>query len=70
MLTKAEVLKSLQSLPGKFQAEDAIEKINSFTDHKQAVSFVETELMPVYGWTADGDAFAQLQELILRRFIS
>ncbi len=27
MLTKAEVLKSLQSLPGKFQAEDAIEKI-------------------------------------------
>ncbi|MBK8415494.1 MAG: hypothetical protein IPP34_08555 [Bacteroidetes bacterium] len=48
----------------------AIEKINSFTDHKQAVSFVETELMPVYGWTADGDAFAQLQELILRRFIS
>ena len=27
MLTKSEVLKSLQSLPGKFQAEDAIEKI-------------------------------------------
>jgi len=26
MLTKSEVLKSLQSLPGKFQAEDAIEK--------------------------------------------
>jgi hypothetical protein len=27
MLTKAEVLKSLQSLPGKFKAEDAIEQI-------------------------------------------
>ena len=27
MLTKNEVLKSIQSLPGKFQAEDAIEKI-------------------------------------------
>ena len=27
MLTKSEILKSLQSLPGKFQAEDAIEKI-------------------------------------------
>lgn len=27
MLTKAEVLKSLQSLPGEFQAEDAIERI-------------------------------------------
>jgi len=27
MLTKIEVLKSLQSLPGKFQAEEAIERI-------------------------------------------
>ena len=27
MLTKNEVIKSLQSLPAKFQAEDAIERI-------------------------------------------
>ena len=27
MLTKTEVLKSLQNLPGKFPAEDAIERI-------------------------------------------
>jgi predicted transcriptional regulator len=27
MLTKSEVLKSINSLPGKFEAEDAIERI-------------------------------------------
>ena len=27
MLTKSEVIKSLQTLPNKFQAEDAIERI-------------------------------------------
>ncbi len=48
----------------------AIEKINSFTEHQQAVSFIETELVPVYGWTPDGESYAQLQELISRRFIS
>ncbi len=48
----------------------AIDKINSFTEHQQAVSFIETELVPVYGWTPDGESYAQLQELISRRFIS
>lgn len=48
----------------------AIEKINSFTEHQQAISFVETELVPAYGWTPDGETYAQLQELISRRFIS
>lgn len=48
----------------------AIDKINSFTEHQQAVSFIETELVPVYGWTPDGESYVQLQELISRRFIS
>ena len=48
----------------------AIEKINTFSDHNQAVLFVEKELMPTHGWTSDGDALMQLQDLISRRFIS
>jgi hypothetical protein len=47
---------------------EAIEKLNSSTDHQSAMQLLNNELAAPRGWTDEGESFQKLKNLLDRRF--
>jgi hypothetical protein len=48
---------------------DAIEKLNSSSDHDAAVSFIQNDLISKYNWNGESESFLKLRNLVDRRFV-